>query len=233
VSNPGPLADRLRQAGATFGLRHGRTVALHFGSAASELAACRGSVGLLDRCDLDVHLARGRSAVIDQLTDVELGAPLPVGALLSTGETWWGRSAPEEVVVVCNAEVSPRLEAQLRAAARRCAGLELQGRPQAPVAIAVIGRAASTLLGDLGAAVPPGPYGQMAQLAVKGVEGSWMLLTEELALALVPAQHAVAAWEAIERAGHALGLIYVGAEAGERFCIAARMHAAQDASCRS
>ncbi|MFZ2049513.1 MAG: hypothetical protein WB698_07675 [Solirubrobacteraceae bacterium] len=232
MPDPRPLADRLRQAGATFGLRNGRPIALHFGSAASELAACRRSVGLLDRSDLDVHLARGRSAVIDQLTDVELGAPLPVGALLSMGETWWGRSAPEEVVVVCGARVSSRLEAQLRAAARRCAGLELEGRPQAPVAIAVIGRAAGTLLGELGTAVPPGPYGQMVRLAVEGVEGSWMLLTDELALALVPPQRAVAAWEAIERAGHTLGLIYVGAEAGERFCIAARMHAAQDASCR-
>lgn len=227
MPDPGPLGDRLRQAGATFGLRHGRPVALHFGSAAGELAACSRAVGLLDRSDLDVHLARGSRGAIDQLTEAELGAPLPAGALLASGETWWGRATPEQAILVCGADVSPRLQARLQVAARRCAGLELLGREQAPVAIGVIGRATGALLGELGIAVPARRSGQVLRHALGDVEASWMLLAQELALALVPPRQAVAAWQEIERAGRALGLVHVGAEAGERFCIAARMQAAQ------
>lgn len=227
VADRGPLAEKLRRAGATFGQRHGRHTALHFGSAATELAVCRRSVGLLDRRDLDVHLARGRSAVIDRLMDVELGAALPVGALLSTGQTWWSRFAPGEAIVVCGAHVSPRLEGQLQASARRCAGLRLQSPPEAPVAIGVIGRATGALLAKLGAGVTPASGTGTLRGEIDGVEVSWMRLAEQLSLALIAPQSAVAAWEAIERAGRGLGLVYVGAEAGERFSIAVEMQAAQ------
>jgi hypothetical protein len=225
--DPGRLAEKLRRAGATFGLRHGRHTALHFGSAASELAGARRAVGLLERPDLDVHLTRGSSAVIDQLTEVELGAPLTVGALLSTGQTWWGRPAPGEAIVVCNADLSPRLEGQLQASARRCAGLRLQSPPDAPVAIGVIGRATGRLMAKLGVEPAPRSCTGVLRGHLSDIEVSWMLLAEQLSLALVAPQSALAAWEEIERAGRALGLIYVGAEAGERFSIAARTQAAE------
>src|ERR1700685_4866114 len=54
----GPLDPVLRRAGAVFGVHGGDLVALNFGSAAGELAACVHGVGLADRSEvakLEVH----------------------------------------------------------------------------------------------------------------------------------------------------------------------------------
>jgi glycine cleavage system aminomethyltransferase T len=54
-----PLDAVLRRHGATMIIRHGRCVAAHFGSAASEAAVCLSTVGIADRSDRTTFELRG------------------------------------------------------------------------------------------------------------------------------------------------------------------------------
>jgi glycine cleavage system aminomethyltransferase T len=59
----------LRRHGARMGDRGGRAVALHFGSAASEAAACRSSVGLAERSDAGALELLGRREDVERALD--------------------------------------------------------------------------------------------------------------------------------------------------------------------
>jgi hypothetical protein len=78
-----PLGDVLRRHGATMTTRHGRRVAAHFGSMATETAVCTGTLGIADRFDrttlklwgepMDVRLAL---AALDRLPQRSWSSPL-------------------------------------------------------------------------------------------------------------------------------------------------------------
>lgn len=87
-----PLVDVLRLHGATMTTRHGRRVAAHFGSAATEVAVCTGALGILgiadrfDRTTLrlwgDTPDVRSALAALERLPHRTWSSPLGARAAL-------------------------------------------------------------------------------------------------------------------------------------------------------
>ena len=223
-----PLTPKLRQAGAVIGTRHGRSVAIHFGSAAGELAACLRGVGLVERSDLGLL---GVEAPPDRLDDVIArlaGAPLSVGGVAAVGDGWWCRVADREALVVCPLDVAPRRMRQLHDESHRTTGLAVRDRSGELSAIGVVGRATPRLLAALGAYgehADPRRVRPLAPGRLADAEILWLLQSDESALALVAPDAVRAAWDAIDQAGREFGLSYVGTEAAARLSVAAALRA--------
>lgn len=228
MPEPSPLTPFLRRAGAVIGTRRGRPVAIHYGSAVGELAACLRYVGLVDRSDLALIGITAPPPRLDDLQERRLGLPLAVGGVAPAGDAWWCRAAPRELLVVCAPDGAARLTRRLRADGHRSTGLTVEDRSDRLTAIGVIGPATPGLLAELGAYGAHGdprratPFGT-GELA--GIEIRWLLQADDRALALVGRRSARSAWESIERAGRDFGVSYVGADADARFSLATRLRA--------
>ena len=86
------MTTMLRRHGATMVERHGRSVAAHFGSPASEAAACRGGVGLAERSDrATLELTGSRDAVDEALAELDHLRDV----------AWWVRRSPHRAIVRC------------------------------------------------------------------------------------------------------------------------------------
>lgn len=220
-----PLAPVLRRAGAIIGTRDGRSVAVHYGSAAGELAACLRHVGLVDRSELALIEVAAAPVQLSQALERLTGARLATGGVAAVGDGWWCRAQDDRVLVVCPPSRTARLLRRLRGERQRSTGLEARDRSGELAAIGVIGRGAAALLAALGAFGPHGDPRRAAPFAsarLPGVELHWLLQGDDRALAVVEARDARTAWESIERVGREHGLTYIGADAAERFSIAAR-----------
>jgi glycine cleavage system aminomethyltransferase T len=183
------------------------------------------AVGLLDRSDLTKLRieapAEGLSRLIARLT----GGRLAPGGTLLAGHAWWCGAAPDSVIVLCESAPGAKLHARLQAERRHVAGLVVEDRSDEWAAIELIGRAAHKVLRTLGVYgecgdprhVPP-----FTAHLIGAVEALWLLESDRRAFALVPRDDAGQVWRAIEQAGRAFGMSYVGLEAARRYSLLER-----------
>jgi glycine cleavage system aminomethyltransferase T len=210
------LSDKLQRSAESVGIRGGRLVPLHYGSAAGELALCVRGVGMVDRDDLSVLTITTHPNALDRLTAETGGAGLAVGEAAQVGHTYWARLAADHALVVLPAPTIPAFCEQIL---RLPDALEASVEEAALQAIGVVGPATVGLLTDLGAygaLVGANGRGRVATSSIVDAF-AWLLLDDSNALVLVEPEHAVATWTAIGNAGRRFGLGYVGAEAAQLF----------------
>jgi glycine cleavage system aminomethyltransferase T len=206
-------------------------VAVHFGSAAAELAVCVRTVGLVDRSELSTLALEAPPAQLSALMTRLVGATVAPGGLISAGSAWWCGEAPDRVMVVCDPRMAGRLIESLHTvAARHVAVRDLSDRL---AAIGLLGRNTGKVLAALGAYGSSGdprharPFGHGS---VDGIPVAWLLQSDHRALAVVPREQAGAAWLAIERAGRPFGISCVGHEAACRYALMERLQPGTPAS---
>jgi glycine cleavage system aminomethyltransferase T len=224
-ARPSPLDRVIRQAGAVLANRDGRSVAIHYGSAAAELAVCVSAVGLVDRSELTKLLVEAPSAQLGSLIKRLLGDDVAPGGALQTGGAWWCRASPSQLVVVGEPAAGPRLAERVRAQARHHARLAVTDLSEDWAAIGVAGRATPQVLATLGvygAAGDPRAAAPFAKSLLSGTEVKWLLQSDRSALALAPRHDAEAVWRAIDDAGRPCGISCVGHEAATRYRLVER-----------
>jgi glycine cleavage system aminomethyltransferase T len=222
---PPPLVGVLRQAGAVFSSRDDRAVAIHYGSAAGELAVCVSAVGLVDRSDLAKLVIEAPAASVAALTSRLAGGELAPGGALFAGGAWWCRAAEDRLLVLAEPSVGRRLVERLRVHAMHQPTRRMRECSAELAAVGLLGPAAERVLralGVYGAAGDPRLVTPFSAGAVAGVEVFWLLESDRSAIGLVPRDRAVAVWRAIEVAGRPFGISCVGREAAGRYAVLER-----------
>jgi glycine cleavage system aminomethyltransferase T len=212
-------------------MREGRPVAVHYGSAAAELAVCVRAVGLVDRSELSTLTLEAPPAQLAALMTRLVGATVSPGGLFCGGGAWWCGDSAARVIVVCDGRTGGRLIDALHAdAARHVAVRDHSGEL---AAIGLLGRNTGRVLSALGVYGPSGDARRAKPFArgtLDGLEASWLLPSDRQALVLVAREQAGAAWLAIERAGRPFGISCVGQEAASRYALIERLRPATPAS---
>jgi len=221
------LAGVLERAGAVFAPRRGGTVAVSYGSAAGELAACVSATGIADSSQLTKLEIFGPATRLAELIRHATGSVLAPGGVINAGGAWWcgaGAASPglhaQRVVVLCDPSIGFNVHELLTARGARMAGIAVRDRSLNWGAITVIGAATRPVLASLGVFGPSGDPRDVAPFAsaeLAGVEALWLLQSEHRALALVPGSVAGTAWRAIERAGQPHRMCCVGQDAIARY----------------
>jgi glycine cleavage system aminomethyltransferase T len=225
---PSPLRELERRAGAVFATHAGLPIAVNYGSAAGELAACVSAAGLSD-CSEMTKLELAASAeqigrVILRLTGSEVA---PGGAVFAGG-AWWCAAEGGRAIVLCEPGAGQRLLNQLHAHTAQQPDLGVRDRSADWAMIAVIGRRTIDVLRALGVFGESGdPRGAAPFSAhpIADVPAFWLLESDHRAVALVPRDQGGTAWRAIERAGTPVGLCCVGSEAVSRYALLERQRA--------
>jgi glycine cleavage system aminomethyltransferase T len=213
----------LRQAGAVFATHEGRSAAIHYGSAAGELAVCVSAVGVVDRSDMATLALEAPSAQLAQLTARLAGGEIAPGGALDAAGAWWCAAAPDTVVVVCRPDVRRRLIERLRVHAAHQVSLRVLSVDFA--ALGLLGpRTPDVLraLGVYGANGDPRTVAPFGRGTIAGTSAWWLLESDRSALMLVDREHAGEVWRAIEHAGRPFGLSCVGHEAAGRYALLER-----------
>jgi glycine cleavage system aminomethyltransferase T len=213
----------LRKAGAVFATHEGRSAAIHYGSAAGELAVCVSAVGLVDRSDLTTLALEAPNAQLVQLTSRLAGGEIAPGGALDAAGAWWCAAAPDTLVVVCGADVRRRLIERLRVHAAHQVSLRVQSVELA--AVGLVGPQTPNVLralGVYGAAGDPRAAAPFGRGAIAGTDAWWLLESDRSALLLVDRQRAGEVWRAVEHAGRPFGLSCVGQEAAGRYSLLER-----------
>src|SRR5438045_5347593 len=219
-----PLDAVLRRAGVVLSTREGRLVAVHFGSAAAELAVCVRAVGLVDRSDLSTLSLEAPAPQLAALMRRLVGATVAPGGLVSAGSAWWCGETADRVMVVCDPRTAGRLIDALHADATR--HVAVRDRSSELAAIGLLGRHTADVLAALGAYGPskePRRAKPFARGSIEDLETWWLLQSDHRALALVPRARAGDAWLAIERIGRPAGISCVGHEAACRYALMERL----------
>jgi glycine cleavage system aminomethyltransferase T len=222
---PRPLLGLLEQAGAVFASRENRRIAVHYGSAAGELAVCVSAVGLVDRSDLSKLVIEAPASQLGHLTERLAGGMVAPGGALRASGAWWCGAAPDRIVVLCEPHLATRLRSRLRDHAVHYAALSVQDRSGDWAAIELLGHSAGKVLRALGAFGEAGDPRQVSPFTARTVAGHpvrWLLESDRCALLLVPTQSAGAVWQAIEQAGRPAGISCVGLEAASRYALLER-----------
>jgi glycine cleavage system aminomethyltransferase T len=225
-----PLDLVLRRAGAVFATRDGRTVAIHYGSAAGELAVCVTAVGLVDRSSLTKLVIEAPPASLSYLTSHLAGGEVAPGGALHGGGAWWCGDAPNRVVVLCEPATGHRLVDRIRMHAMHQVVHRVRNQSADLAAIGLLGPSAKHVLSALGAYGPGGDPRMAAPFApgtIGAIEVSWLLASDRSALALVRSEAAAEAWRLIEAAGRPFGISCVGHEAAGRFELLERSRASR------
>jgi glycine cleavage system aminomethyltransferase T len=239
---PNALDQILRRAGAVIADRGGIRVAISYGSAAGELAACVTRAGIADSSQLTKLELTGPPAAIAELVRRATGSGLAPGGVINTGQAWWCGAdgcasggvergfelcgpQPERVIVLCEPQLDARTRSRLSARIAALPAVELRDRSLEWSAITVLGAATAGVLDSLGVFgpcgdprhVPPFTSGRLA-----GVDALWLLASEHRAIALTSSADADIAWHEIERAGRPLQMCCVGQEAVSRYSLLQR-----------
>jgi glycine cleavage system aminomethyltransferase T len=217
------LEVALRKAGAVFATHEGRSAAIHYGSAAGELAVCVSAVGLVDRSDLTTLALEAPSAQLAQLTSRLAGGEIAPGGALDAAGAWWCAAAPDTLLVVCRPDVRRRLIERLRVHAAHQVSLRVLSVEFA--ALGLLGpRTPDVLraLGVYGAHGDPRAVAPFGRGSVAGAGTWWLLESDRSALMLVDRERAGEVWRAIEHAGRRFGLSCVGQEAAGRYALLER-----------
>lgn len=213
----------LRRAGAVFSVREDRPVAVHFGSAAAELAVCVRAVGLVDRSDLSTLALEAPPAQLAALMSRMVGATVSPGGLVSTRSAWWCGESPDRVIVVSDARTADRVAGALHGVAAR--HVTVRDLSDQLTALSLLGRGTGRVLAALGVygrAGDPRHASPFGPAPLDGIPADWLLQSDHRALALVPREHAGEAWLALERAGRPFGISCVGHEAACRYALLER-----------
>jgi glycine cleavage system aminomethyltransferase T len=217
----------LRQAGAVFASRDGRPVAIHYGSAAGELAACVRAAGLVDRSDLCKLAIDAPAASLAHLTSRMAGGVLAPGGALYADGAWWCGASGDEILVLTDAPTGRGLVERLRTHAVHHVVRSVRQCSAELGAIGLLGPAAGRVLRALGVYGVSGdarlvaPFGAVS---IAGAEAWWLLESDRSALALVARDRAGDVWRAIETAGRPFGITCVGQEAAGRYALLERAH---------
>jgi glycine cleavage system aminomethyltransferase T len=199
-----------------FAPHHGRPVAVNYGSAAGELAACVSAVGLADRSDLTkLVLEAPQDQMRQLLSRLAGGIVAPGGARFASG-AWWCGVSSERVVVLCERRQGNRLHDQLHARTAQQPTVLVEDQTADWAAIEVVGRYADRVLRELGVYGESGDPRQVQPLTAHA-GALWLLESDRKALALVAQASAGAVWRAIERAGRRFGICAVGQDAITRY----------------
>ena len=214
-----------------FADREGRSVAVSYGSAAGELAACVSRAGIADCSQMTKLELSGPPVAVAELVRRATGSALAPGGVVHTGGAWWcGADASRyggagRVIVLCEPHRGARTRSLLTARAAQLPAVELHDRSLDWSAITVVGAATGAVLGSLGVLgpcgdprhVPPFTSGRLA-----GVDALWLLVSDHHAIALVSSADAGIAWHEIERAGRPVQICCVGQDAVARYALLER-----------
>jgi glycine cleavage system aminomethyltransferase T len=221
----------MRRAGAVFAQRGGQPVAVSYGSAAGELAACVTRAGIADSSQLTKLELSGPAASLADLVQRATGSMLAPGGVVHAGGAWWcgadvrGYGGTDRVIVLSEPCVGARIRDLLSAHTAQLPAIEVHDRSLEWNAITVVGIAAASVLRALGVFgpcgdprhVPPFTTGRLG-----GADAIWLLESEHRALVLVSASHADAAWREIELVGRPLQICCVGQDAIARYALLER-----------
>lgn len=182
------MTSILRRHGATMVERHGRAAAAHFGSATSEAAVCRTTVGLAVRSDRTTIEVLGPPDAVDEA----LAGLVPLGH-----RAWSARLTPGLALVRCEGEDAAACQDQVDRSDRA----SVVALDREYVAVQLLGPRTREVLEAAGVGGPDDP-------AVVVEEG----LGVEL---LVPAAQGPALWYRVLEAGERFGIACVGLDALE------------------
>lgn len=228
---PSALDKILHRAGAVFADRGGIPIAVSYGSAAGELAACVSRVGIADSSQLTKLELSGSPAAIAELVRHATGSALAPGGVVNAGGAWWCGAdvcrfeGADRVIVLCEPQLGARTRGLLSARTTQLPAIELHDRSVEWSAITIVGAATASVLDALGVLgpcgdprhVPPFTSGRLA-----GVYALWLLASDHRAIALVSSGDADVAWHEIERAGRPAEICCVGQDAVARYALLER-----------
>jgi hypothetical protein len=212
-------------AGAVLARHCGRAVAVSYGSAAGELAACLNTVGIASCAQLTKLELTAPEPSLDRVLTGLLGVPLLAGGIHRTRAVGWYRPDDGRLIALCEPEQGERLRGRLEFWTRHDPSVLLSDRTDDWAAIAVIGRRARLLLGEIGVygsghdprAVPP------VTRTADDPRTSWLLHADDDTLAITPRRAAPALWQRITRTGRPWQICAVGHEALLRYQILTRL----------
>lgn len=191
------MTTMLRRHGATLAERHGRSVALHFGSPAAEAAVCRSGVGLAERSDRATIELTGAPEAVDEA----------LGELAHLGPVaWWVRSSPRRALVRCEGEAAGGVTSVLL----RAEAADVEDVSARHAALDLLGPRAQGLV-DAHLAQSEVPVVTVVRRDAGCVE------------LLVPRVHGPALWTGLLAEGEELGIACVGLEALEHLEVADRL----------
>jgi len=202
-------------------------MAVHYGSAAAELAVCVRAVGLVDHSDLSTLTLAAPPAQLAALMARLVGRTVAPGGLVSSASALWCGDGADRVMVVCDPRTGGRLVEALQPDAAR--HVSVRDHSSELVALGLLGRNASKVLAALGVygrSGDPREAKPFARGTVDGIPAWWLLQSDHRALALVDRDQAGQAWLAIERAGRPFGISCVGDEAARRYALMERLQPA-------
>jgi hypothetical protein len=212
-------------AGAVLARHRGRTVAVSYGSAAGELAACMNAVGIASRAELTKLELTAPGPILDRVLAGLLGGPLLPGGLHQTRAVGWYRPDDGRLIALCEADQGERLRGRLEFWTLREPALALRERTDEWAAIAVIGRRTRLLLSELGVYGPGGDPRAVPPVTRTADEPltSWLLHADDDVLAITPRASAPALWRRITQAGRPWQICAVGHEALLRYRMRSRL----------
>jgi glycine cleavage system aminomethyltransferase T len=212
-------------AGAVLARHRGRTLAVSYGSAAGELAACMNAVGIASRAELTKLELAAPGPILDRVVAGLLGGPLMPGGLHQTRAVGWYRPDDGRLIALCEADQGERLRGRLEFWTLREPALALRERTDEWAAIAVIGRRTRVLLSELGVYGPGGDPRAVPPVTRTADEPltSWLLHADDDALAITPRALAPALWRRITQTGRPWQICAVGHEALTRYRMLTRL----------
>jgi len=218
----------LAGAGAVLAPHRGTTVALSYGSAAGELAACLSGVGIAVRSELAILELTGPASGLEHAIDGLLGGVLAPGGIRRGPATGWYRDGERRLLALCDTAHRERLRARLEFWTLREPTLSCDDLSEALTAIAVIGSRTGEVLRSLSVYGPAGDLRTVAPVTRVAREPStlWLLRAGDDALALTPRANGPALWRRISEAGRPCRICAVGREALTRYRLLTRAGAA-------
>jgi hypothetical protein len=202
----------LLKSGATLQRRHGRMVAAHYGSVATEMAICLKGAGLALRPDLDAVEVTGEPvALADALASCLDGLPPGPGEAQCVRGVWVGRVSARSALVIGPPLGLDRCIRTFGSAL----GVNVQtGSRNTTAVVSVVGPRAEELLGMAAVAAPANSLVQSSRIAESDVvvldQGrGWFTVA-------APAASIGAVWHALLRAGRECGAMPVGCDAIDR-----------------
>jgi glycine cleavage system aminomethyltransferase T len=224
-SSPGSLDAIVQRAGGVRVTQDGHPVVTSYGSAAGELAACVTAVGLADWSQLTKLALDGSPAPVRELTAGLTGTELAPGGMVRSGGAWWCAEAPGRTIVLCEPRWATRLQAALAHEAPRRPDIRVTDHTTDWATLAVVGRRTRGLLAGLGVYGPSGDPRAVPPVHLRqcgAVTATWLLVSDELAWAVLPRADAPVLWQTLERAGQPLSLCAVGQQAVTRYALVRR-----------
>jgi hypothetical protein len=213
----------LLKSGAILQRRHGRLVAAHYGSVATEMAICLKAAGLALRPDLEAFELTGEPVALAELLASSLDALPPApGEARDVGGVWVGRLGAAHAIVIGVPLALERMTRMLDRAA--VPGVERGARDEA-AAISLVGPRALDLLGVAGL-VPAGERPTVNR--ARFVESDVVVLSHGRGwfTVVAPAASAELLWAALLSAGRSFGAVPVGCDAIDRLAASHRFSTA-------